>query len=36
MVSILWETRLEQFAKELQGDVALWARALEAAGIKQQ
>lgn len=26
----------EQFAKELQGDVALWARALEAAGIRQQ
>ena len=25
----------EQFAKELEGDVALWARALEAAGIKQ-
>jgi tripartite-type tricarboxylate transporter receptor subunit TctC len=26
----------EQFAEELKGDVALWARALEAAGIKQQ
>ncbi|RKE74302.1 Bug family tripartite tricarboxylate transporter substrate binding protein [Pseudorhodoplanes sinuspersici] len=26
----------EQFAKELEGDVALWASALEAAGIKQQ
>ena len=25
----------EQFANELNGDVALWARALEAAGIKQ-
>lgn len=25
----------EQFAMELKGDVALWARALEAAGIKQ-